>query len=600
MADNTNVTLDARPATGSGYLITGGIPAPMEYAIDPADTPILYRLRALDYADPINRRFFARISFSGLAWIAGATLTVYGRSFSAARYPAAAQFFDSAAADMGTVVDSICTAINEDPYLSSLYSATREVNGVQVLLDLVAKQPGSAFNLDLNTNLVSTIPGFANACILTPTTDENRAQQLQQWGYGFMLKVFVPSETLNFYDTANVLPGQARWVEIASLAKDYGGSPVVDFDVSRYVRPYASIPLPDPFATRMQRFPLAAAAYKVQWGEYFRGGINEDVSPSMPELTLTDANFGQTNPIYYRCGESPIRWAAPGAFRLDAIPADYYRWWQSVRPSLGSYATVLPVTERPATALVRRTTEPSWLYFWLVVDKRGLSYQVRMSFAVTYHDGTTATTASAANPATDSGLCCLPPTPNLALLEAGGKRVAGWVATVQVRRGGSTYAPLCSQAFTLDTTTEVPRYRTFYWENRFGTLDCFTFEGVEQATLDKAQVTYTRGVSQQRGLNTATGKTRIFESQTLPKQTVVSGWVDRPHLDFLAGMLRARNVWIVENVSYFDEGAGRQLTARAFTSVLLGSHDWKADAREKLFTLSVDWTRAMPENVLQA
>lgn len=603
MADNNNVTLDAKPVTGTAYITFGGPASLISYSVDPADTPLLFRLRALALTNPVNRYFFCRVLFSGLSWVPGDTLTIYGRTFAAARYPAAGEFFDSAAADLSTVVDSICVAVNEDPFLGTLYSATRYEQGGGIWLEIVAKQQGTPFNLVIGDTITGTIPGFDAAVALTPTYDTNRAQQLQQWGYGFMLKVLVPSQPLNVFDSANIGPGAARWYEIASLAKDYGGSPTADFDVSRYVRPYATIPLPDTTTALLQRFPTAAAAYKVQWGEYFRGGLDTSITPHMPALALDNPDFNQTQPIFYRSGESEIRWAAPGAFRLDAVPADYYRWWRSVRnvaPNQNGYSTVPPVTERPASALVRRTMEPSWLYFWLIVDKRNSTYFVRMRYAITYHDGTTGASTSGIMSATDSGLFAMPCTPNLVTAEAGGKRVASWTATVEVRRAIPTYVALCSQAFTLDTTTDPKRYRTFYWENRFGTLDCFTFEGVEQSATDKAQVTYGRGISQQRGLNSAVGKTRVFESQTLTKQAVVSGWVDRAHMDYLAGMLRARNVYIVELVNYYDEAAGQQLTKRVFTSVVLGSHQWNADDREKLFNLGIEWMRAVPEPVLQA
>lgn len=598
MADNNYVILDEKPVTGQGWINFGGTSELANYALDPADTPLLFRLRSPTASVPANRFAYAKVKFTGLSWGVGATVTIYGRTFTAAAYPKAGQFFAAFGSDIGIMVESIVTAMNSDPFLGNLFSASLVVTGMGTYLEIVAKQPGSAFNLVNGTNIASSITGFAANTACAPTADNTRAQQLQQWGYGICLKLLVPSEPLNFFDAANIAPGSARWIEIAALVKDYGGNPAVDFDISKYVRAYLSVNLPDPTLATMQRFPQAAQAYKVEWGEYFRGGIDTASVPPLPALAPTDAAFRETEPIYYRSGESEIRWAAPGAFALDLVPPDYYRWWRSITTNgaVNAYGTVLALTERPPSALVRRFTDPLWLYFWLVVDQRTLSYKVRLNYTFTFHDGTTLVQAGAQSTTTQSGLFALHAVPSLTTPEAGGKRVASYVAAVEVDRATGTFTTLCSQSFVLDASTDRQRYRTFYWENRFGVLDSFTFEGIGSTAIDVVTTTFERGISQQRGLNTAAGKTRVFEEATIAKQATTSGWVDRAHADYLAAMLRARNVWTLDTVSYYDEGLGRQVSKKAFVSVLLTAHVWNTNDRDKLFNLGIEYQKATPEN----
>lgn len=583
-----NVNLIERPTTVNFRVYNYGFYVQdAEMSLDPADSPVYFVFNSDVYATsgaPAMAYLFPNYTNANIpiTVAVGDTITIYDQVFTASNNPGFNEFFAGTTADQNLIVESLADAINQNNSLNWRLTAQAITSGLPQVV-LVSKYIGSNFNLILSSSFAN------NPTVIRSNFDSNnlnRGQELEGYDY----KVFIEIWQKN----PNVSLGSQDFTSddrlLVTLSQAWNNSNRFVFDISAYLKSMIT-----PLELRTTVYDNGVklvngliGSYYIKYGEEFVGGYNKSTGkPSDPVNNITN-----TYPRKIYIGQTNVRWTANGVFPLNYNPSDNTQYWrQFLLNSLNNdqYLEIDILSTQPNYKLRRRTIDTELVFIVLYNDKKYSSDRnYRIYSTYTFNDGTTIGNqyTHVSNNVNESGVFVIDMAWNKLNIDtvesAYGLRVISSNHRIQVFRNSSWHNVSKSINYQYDLNTEPSNYLTFYWENSFGVIDQFTFEGTEIANVDISPTDYQRSLIDKRGNYRNEAQLRTLNKKLVDRISYSTGWIDKDHMNWLKDLLISNRVWIKE--------------ANDYVAIKITDNNWQVDRDADLYNLDITYELAIENN----
>jgi hypothetical protein len=573
--DNDNITIEDQPAQVEAYSLSLGYEAEdvITWGLHPVDTSLIWGLKIASTGGSGGRAILylkvlenvTTTPVDALVVQSGETLTLRGQTFTAVDDPdQPAEFYTTVGSPTGNelVAQSLINAINNNPILSALYTASYAEIGTDGYVQIQAIEEGTSLNWTVGDTFVTTTDWqLGTNYSLFNATDTDRGQKLRDFAYATFVRIYVSRQEQELF--VDSPPPGAAYKLVSVLRKPYAGTDTVYYDIHKYLANEVSIPLPRAAGLAFVDVPEAVKTYYLEYGEEFDGGYSvtgtapEDYEPDDENNTLVQQ---------YVCGRSEIRHCAPGAFEEQNRITAFARYWLSFYQSddYNEYTDVTPLTDQPGVGAnfevignYAKVVQPDGsfepLYFYAADDRGGGFTSYRIRAAIIQNDLTSSTHILATQTTTLSTLYYISPTPQEVATQAGIPIENIQRYTLQVERevynpntGELEFTDIASQRYDLvkrpARDCDVPLVE-IYWRNRFRCYDHFTFAGGKILSHEIESVDYERSPVQRYGYHRDKGQYRRYKQKAYFTVEASSGWVDDQHYKWLQSLLLSDDVY---------------------------------------------------------
>lgn len=499
-------------------------------------------------------------------------------------------------------VDSICNIINTNINLNWKYTA---INDSGNKVHIIANNTGTIYNLTApNFSIITDPPLPLITTGYVAGIDGSRGEKLQNYNYKCFVEVWEVDNVdwLRIGSPSNLTGERKR--KLTTLTQNWNSENIFNFDISNFFN--VNVEIDTAFTANIFNETYKPKCYYLRYGELFIGGY--DPATDLP-VDTDSWNIENVNETKRYIGDSELRWYSNGVFPQSILFNEFPRYWLNSEydnSTTNQYLEV-QIIQEPITKLKRREYDPEFISIYAYNDQQYSSqFSLRLKTVWTFVDGSNTTTYNFLTTnlqvngmyTIDVGLTSI----SFDSVEStAGLRVLHYVSTIEIDRGlGFTDLSLDFD-YKMDLNDEKDNQkRKVYFVNRFGAIEQFEFEGLQEESIRTNYNTYTKSLlninfnERDRHIKGIIAKvpTRIYK--------INSGWLSLEQMTFLKSITKSNKAWWLTDFSlslYF--GTLLNFDGLSYEAINILDQDWQVDNKNKLFNLQLTIEVAQNSNLIK-